>query len=129
MKLTAIGLFVTDTAKMAAFYRDVIGLKTDWNGIEPNVELISENVSLIMFPRKEFEKMTSGTYGYPKGINGSMEIAFDVANYDEVDKEYERVTGMGGKSVFPPQTMPWGQRTCYIADPEGNLIEISSFNK
>jgi extradiol dioxygenase family protein len=24
---------------------------------------------------------------------------------------------------------PWGQRTCYIADPEGNLIEIGSFIK
>jgi len=24
---------------------------------------------------------------------------------------------------------PWGQRTCYIADPEGNLIEIGSWNK
>ena len=24
---------------------------------------------------------------------------------------------------------PWGQRTCYIADPEGNLIEIGSRNK
>ncbi|MEG0494612.1 MAG: glyoxalase, partial [Clostridia bacterium] len=23
----------------------------------------------------------------------------------------------------------WGQRTCYIADPEGNLIEIGSFTK
>ena len=23
----------------------------------------------------------------------------------------------------------WGQRTCYIADPEGNLVEIGSFNK
>ena len=22
-----------------------------------------------------------------------------------------------------------GKRTCYIADPEGNLIEIGSFNK
>ena len=26
-----------------------------------------------------------------------------------------------------PTTEPWGQRTCYIADPDGNLIEISSF--
>jgi catechol 2,3-dioxygenase-like lactoylglutathione lyase family enzyme len=22
---------------------------------------------------------------------------------------------------------PWGQRTCYVADPDGNLIEIGSF--
>lgn len=28
-----------------------------------------------------------------------------------------------------PTTEPCGQRTCYIADPEGNLIEIGSFNK
>ena len=26
-------------------------------------------------------------------------------------------------------TEPWGQRTCYVADPEGNLIEISSFEE
>jgi len=26
-----------------------------------------------------------------------------------------------------PTTEPWGQRTCYVADPEGNLIEIGSF--
>ena len=26
-------------------------------------------------------------------------------------------------------TESWGQRTCYVSDPEGNLIEISSFNE
>lgn len=35
----------------------------------------------------------------------------------------------GAQSVLEPTTEPWGQRTCYIADPEGNLIEIGSFNK
>ena len=33
----------------------------------------------------------------------------------------------GAKSVLPPTTEPWGQRTCYVADPDGNLIEIGSF--
>lgn len=31
--------------------------------------------------------------------------------------------------VLEPELEPWGQRTCYIADPEGNLIEIGSWNK
>ena len=35
----------------------------------------------------------------------------------------------GAEPVLEPTTEPWGQRTCYIADPEGNLIEIGSFNK
>ena len=28
-----------------------------------------------------------------------------------------------------PELEPWVQRTCYIADPEGNMIEIGSWNK
>ena len=45
----------------------------------------------------------------------------------DVDKEYDRAVSMGAQPVFAPTTEPWGQRTCYVADPEGNLIEISSF--
>jgi catechol 2,3-dioxygenase-like lactoylglutathione lyase family enzyme len=29
--------------------------------------------------------------------------------------------------TFGFTTEPWGQRTCYVADPDGNLIEIVSF--
>lgn len=35
----------------------------------------------------------------------------------------------GAVSVLPPTTEPWGQRTCYVADPDGNLIEIGSFTE
>ena len=35
----------------------------------------------------------------------------------------------GAIPVLPPTTEPWGQRTCYVADPDGNLIEIGSFSK
>lgn len=46
-----------------------------------------------------------------------------------MDAEYEKAISKGAASVLAPETEPWGQRTCYIADPEGNLIEIGSFNK
>ena len=35
----------------------------------------------------------------------------------------------GATPVLEPENEPWGQRTCYVADPEGNLIEIGSWNK
>ena len=44
-------------------------------------------------------------------------------------KEYQNALNYGAKSVLPPTTEPWGQRTCYVADPDGNLIEIGSFVK
>ena len=84
---------------------------------------------IILFPREDFEKMTSQKFRYPDGFNGNMELAFDVPNYAAVDKEYENALSNGAKSVMPPTTEPWGQRTSYVADPDGNLIEIGSFVK
>ena len=122
-----VGLFTTDNSKMVAFYRDVFGFQTEWNGKEPNVELRLAGSRIILFPRTDFEQMTSQQYAYPRGVNGTMELSFDVPTFADVDKEYAAALGKGAKAIFPPTTEPWGQRTCYVADPEGNLIEISSF--
>lgn len=124
-----IGLLTTDNAKVVAFYRDVFGFQTDWNGQEPNVEMTLDSMRLILFLRSDFEQMISQKLSYPQGLNGTMELSFDVPTFADVDKEYERAISIGAKPVFAPTTEPWGQRTCYIADPEGNLIEISSFVK
>ena len=60
-------------------------------------------------------------------IQSAIEIALGVENYAAVDKAYADVTAAGAEGIMAPTTEPWGQRTCYIADPEGNLIEIGSF--
>ena len=124
-----IGIFTTDNAKTVAFYRDVFGFQTDWNGTDPNVDMHLGESRLIMFPRSAFEQMTSQQYAYPQGVSGTVEISFDVPTFADVDKEYAHAVSKGAKGIFPPTTEPWGQRTCYVADPEGNLIEISSFTE
>ena len=73
--------------------------------------------------------MTSRKYEYIKGLNGHFEIALYVDTFEEVDSAYEQAISKGVKSVLSPETEPCGQRTCYIADPENNLIEIESFNR
>ena len=64
-----------------------------------------------------------------KNINGHFELALYVDTFEEVDDTFKRVIEHGATPVLEPTTEPWGQRTCYIADPEGNLIEIGSWNK
>ena len=83
----------------------------------------------LLYRRSDFEKMTSRRFSYADGENGHYEIALSAENYAAVDAAFADVVTKGAKPVMPPQTMEWGQRTCYIADPEGNLIEIGSFNK
>ena len=129
MRLDGFGLFVEDMGKMIRFYRDVLGFEIKEDENTSNVYLVKDGTLFLLYGRSDFEKMTSRKYEYIKGLNGHSEIALYVDTFEEVDREYERVIGMGAEPVLEPATEPWGQRTCYIADPEGNLIEIGSFNK
>ena len=129
MKLDGIGLFVNDIPTMVRFYRDVLGFEITEGENAVNVYLIKNGTLFMLYERKNFEKMTNRKYEYLKGFNGHFEIALYVDTFEEVDKEYAKAVAKGAQSVLEPTTEPWGQRTCYIADPEGNLIEIGSFNK
>lgn len=129
MKLDGIGLFVNDMGAMIRFYRDVLGFEIQESEDAVNVYLIKDGTLFMLYERKNFETMTSRKYEYIKGFNGHFEIALYVDTFEEVDRRYQEVVSKGAVSVLEPTTEPWGQRTCYIADPEGNLIEIGSFNK
>ena len=129
MKLDGIGLFVDDMPTMVRFYRDVLGFEITEGENATNVYLIKNGTLFMLYERKNFEKMTNRKYEYLKGLNGHFEIALYVDTFEEVDSEYAKAVEKGAQSVLEPTTELWGQRTCYIADPEGNLIEIGSFNK
>ncbi|MDE5580909.1 MAG: VOC family protein [Treponemataceae bacterium] len=129
MRLDGFGLFVNDMAKMIRFYRDVLGFEIKESEDAVNVYLIKDGTLFMLYGRNNFEGMTSRKYEYVNGLNGHFEIALYVDTFEEVDERFAEVVNKGATPVLAPTTEPWGQRTCYIADPEGNLIEIGSFNK
>jgi len=126
-KLKAVGLFVKDMATMVAFYRDVVGFPLKWDGVDPSVIIEQDGLRFLLFGRKDFEALTRRSYTYPSGNNGTFELALDVDTPEEVDREYERMVKQGAAPIIAPKTYPWGLRSCYVADPEGNLIEIATW--
>lgn len=129
MRLDGFGLFVRDMGQMIRFYRDVLGFEIREDEDTSNVYLIKDGTLFLLYGRDDFERMTHRRYEYIKGLNGHSELALYVDTFQEVDEQFRRVVALGATPVLEPETEPWGQRTCYIADPEGNLIEIGSFNK
>ncbi len=129
MRLDGFGIFVKDMAAMVRFYRDVLNFEIQEDENASNVYLIKDGTLFLLYRRTDFEKMTNRTFGYANNINGHYEIALSVENYEAVDLAFNEVVSKGAIPVLEPVTEPWGQRTCYISDPEGNLIEIGSFNK
>ena len=129
MRLDGFGLFVNDMAAMIRFYRDVLGFEIRESEDTENVYLVKDGTLFLLYGRKDFEKMTNRKYEYVKGFNGHSEIALYVDTFEEVDRAFENAVSKGASPILEPTTESWGQRTCYIADPEGNLIEIGSWNK
>jgi catechol 2,3-dioxygenase-like lactoylglutathione lyase family enzyme len=129
MRLDGFGLLVNDMAAMVRFYRDVLEFEIKEEENTSNVYLVKDGTLFLLYGRNDFEQMTHRKYEYVKGLNGHFEIALYVDTFEEVDAAYAKAVEMGATPVLPPELEPWGQRTCYIADPEGNLIEIGSWNK
>jgi lactoylglutathione lyase len=129
IKFDAIGIFVADLKKMVGFYRDVLKVDIEWNGQGPMAEFSHEGIRLMMFERKELEGYLKTEVSYPNGLNGTFELAIDLPKFSDVDKEFERAVALGARAIFGPRDEPWGMRSSFIADPEGNLIEIGSWGK
>jgi uncharacterized glyoxalase superfamily protein PhnB len=55
------------------------------------------------------------------GKNRSIILQFKVAN---VDEEYRRLKNIVKSWVKPPSTQPWGTRSIYFRDPDGNLVDF-----
>ena len=129
MRLDGYGLFVNDMPTMIQFYRDVLGFAIKEDENTSNVYLVKDGTLFLLYGREDFEKLTSKKYAYLKGVNAHSEMALYVDTFEEVDVEYQNAIQNGASSLLEPTTEPWGQRTCFIADPEGNVIEIGSWNK
>ena len=129
MRLDGFGLFVNDMGNMIRFYRDVLGFEIKENEDTSNVYLVKDGTLFLLYGRKDFENMTGRTYEYVHGLNGHTEMALYVDTFNEVDAEFKNAVDKGATPVLEPTTEPWGQRTCFIADPEGHIIEIGSWNK
>lgn len=128
-QIDMIGIFVNDLQKMVPFYRDVLGFEIDWDGKGPYAEFKHKGVRFSMYERAQLPGLLGQSPTYPGGLNGTFELSIDLPIPADVEREYARVIQAGASQVYAPRMEPWGMFSSMVADPEGNLVEIGSWNR
>lgn len=118
MKFNGICLITKDVLALSRFYVKVLGAEAD--GDETHMEIKAEGVSIAIFSYDGMESMAPGSMA--EAGFGSFTINFEV---DDVDAEYQKIKEQGGRFVKLPQTHPWGWRSFWFRDPDGNIVNFA----
>ncbi|MEV6346203.1 VOC family protein [Actinoplanes sp. NPDC051851] len=130
MRLDHVGLNVTDLDAAEKWYSEAFGLRA-----ERRLRVDAFDLDIVMLISDEhgyrFELLhrPGGTTGLRAGTppeaaltHGYGHAAFDVP---DLHGAYQRLLDLGATSVMPPVQSPEkGVHMAWVADPEGNLLEL-----
>ena len=116
--LVSIRLITDDVARLAEFYEQVTGSTVQW--LTPVfAELVSPAGTLAIG-----HSSTVALFGVGSARPADNRTAIIEFLVDNVDAEYERLRQVPNDFVNEPTTMPWGNRSLLVRDPDGNLVNL-----
>lgn len=124
MELTApdyVILIVEDLDRALGFYTGVLGLKLGHRSGE-YAQLDTGATRLALYTRSAMGKTLGMSLETPAANAPGFEIGFKVA---DVDAAFRELVARGASPAVPPTDRFWGQRTAYVRDPDGHLIELA----
>jgi glyoxylase I family protein len=129
-RLDHVGLAVADLEAAVAWFCDVFGLVPE---LTLRVDAVDLSIEMLIHPvygyRLELLHRPGSAAGGKPGTPGEAalregygHVAFDLA---DLEVAYDRAVARGARPVMPPCPSPEaGVRMAFVADPEGNLIEL-----
>lgn len=117
--VNAVVLFVEDLDRAMQFYRDKLGLDVVFSDeVSFAFHLEGQDFALVSLSTG-MEMLNEEVLQQSAGRRVMM-----CADVEDVDAVHAAFTAKGMTFIKPPADQPWGWRTAYFADPEGNLWEL-----
>ncbi|MFE7527240.1 VOC family protein [Kitasatospora sp. NPDC057542] len=118
MDFVSIRIITSDVARLVDFYQRATGVQATW-ATEDFAELKTAHATLAI----------AGTRTVPLFAPGSARPADNhtvITEFlvDDVDRLHRNLTGFVTDFVTEPTTMPWGNRSLLLRDPDGNLVNF-----
>ncbi len=116
-KFKSVCLVTQDVKQLCDFYSRVLELSPE--GDDSFVLFSSPGIHFSISSIQIAEEMAPGLKVDPRPGNCFLE--FEV---EDVDREYERLKALQVQVIKPPTTQPWGLRSVWFCDPQGNRINF-----
>lgn len=117
MNFSGICLNTKNVSALVEFYQQALGVEAQ--GDASHSELILPGTGIAIFSAEGMESMAPGSM---QGAgSGSVTLMFAV---EHIEAEYARLQALGVPIVKPLQTHPWGSRSFWFRDPDGNLVDF-----
>lgn len=117
MNLVSVRIITADIKRLVTFYEQITGLTPTWY-TEDFAEVSTPVGTLAIGSTTTMELF--GAAAPPSG-GGSSIIEFLV---DDVDATYDSMRDVVTDLIQAPTTMPWGNRSLLLRDPDGNLVNL-----
>ncbi len=116
--LINVCLITKDVPRLVDFYSRVLRIQPKRTGND-YAELPTAVGTLAIFSAEAQENYIP--HSAEPAANRAAILEFQVSS---VDEEYTRLQGIVKVWVKPPTTQPWGTRSVYFRDPDGNLVNF-----
>ncbi len=114
-------LIVDDLDRALDFYTQVLELKLGHRSGD-YAQLDTGTTRIGFYTRPAMAAVVGFALEPARQTAPGFELGFKVV---DVDAAYAEIVAGGATPVTPPTTRPWGQRTAYVRDPDGYLIELA----
>ncbi|HEY6445425.1 MAG TPA: VOC family protein [Acidobacteriaceae bacterium] len=111
-------LITSDVDRLVAFYEPVLGIRAERSGTDYAEFHTGAGVLAIFSDKAQQKYIPDSAIG---ASNRSLVLEFRVS---DVDGEYARLRKVVSHWVKSPTTQPWGTRSFYFRDPDGNLVDF-----
>jgi predicted enzyme related to lactoylglutathione lyase len=118
MDFVSTRIITGDVARLVEFYERATGVQAAWAN-EDFAELRTTSATLAIGSTRTVALFAPGAARPDE--NSSVIIEFLV---DDVDDVHRNMAGLMTDIVAEPTTMPWGNRSLLVRDPDGNLVNF-----
>ncbi|WP_320776429.1 VOC family protein [Streptomyces sp. CRN 30] len=118
MNLVSVRVITDDPARLVAFYEKVTGTAADWAN-DDFAEVRTASGTLAIGSTRTVPLFAPGSAR--PADNRSVILEFRV---DDVDAVHTELRTWVEEFVTEPTTLPWGNRSLLLCDPDGNLVNL-----